>query len=155
MAAGAAGLSSSAAPTHLDLDGRPVPSRLSDREEMAALVEEVGRAGAGSIAYLPSSAIGGLDDVDMDYLVRLGQVSGLPVIIQGLGGRNKVATIVRWTGPEGPRAVETETPTALVQQLATEFGGEVPGLTVARPTLEDIYLRMIGVAAVPAEAVSS
>jgi ABC-2 type transport system ATP-binding protein len=30
-----------------------------------------------------------------------------------------------------------------VADLAARFGGEVPGLTVTRPTLEDIYLTMI------------
>jgi N-acyl-D-amino-acid deacylase len=90
MAAGAAGLSSSAAPTHLDIDDRPVPSRLSDPSELGALVEEAGRTGAGSIAYLPASAVGGLDHADEDFLIELGRISGLPVIIQGLGGRNKV-----------------------------------------------------------------
>jgi ABC-2 type transport system ATP-binding protein len=38
----------------------------------------------------------------------------------------------------------TATPTAFVAELAARFGGEVPDLSVARPTLEDIYLRMIG-----------
>ena len=33
------------------------------------------------------------------------------------------------------------TPTALVAELAARFGGEVPGLTVTRPTLEDVYLQ--------------
>jgi N-acyl-D-amino-acid deacylase len=90
MEAGAAGVSSSAAPTHFDLEDRPVPSRVSDRGELAALVEEAGRHAGGSIAFLPASAIGGLNAEDEDYLIRLGTVSGLPVIIQGLGGRNKV-----------------------------------------------------------------
>ncbi len=35
---------------------------------------------------------------------------------------------------------------ALVAELAARFGGEVPGLTVTRPTLEDVYLEMIGAA---------
>ena len=61
MAAGAAGVSSSAAPTHLDLDDRPVPSRVASRDEFAALAEAAGDAGAGSIAFLPASAIGGID----------------------------------------------------------------------------------------------
>ncbi len=90
MAAGAAGVSSSAAPTHLDLSDRPVPSRLSSHAELLALAEEVGRFGAGSVAFLPASSIGGLNGEDMAYLIELGQRSGLPVIIQGLGGRNKV-----------------------------------------------------------------
>ncbi|HEY1989547.1 MAG TPA: amidohydrolase family protein [Acidimicrobiales bacterium] len=90
MEAGAAGISSSAAPTHLDDDGRPVPSRLSGRAELLALATAVGRAGTGSIAFLPASSIGGLDDADKQLLMDIGAASGLPVIIQGLGGRNKV-----------------------------------------------------------------
>jgi ABC-2 type transport system ATP-binding protein len=31
----------------------------------------------------------------------------------------------------------------VVAELAAKFGGEIPGLTVTRPTLEDIYLSMI------------
>jgi ABC-2 type transport system ATP-binding protein len=31
-----------------------------------------------------------------------------------------------------------------VQDLSARFDGEVPGLSVARPTLEDVYLRLIG-----------
>jgi ABC-2 type transport system ATP-binding protein len=61
-----------------------------------------------------------------------------------LGGRDTAATIVGWDGPAGRISKATDTPTALVQKLGGEFGGEIPGLTVARPTLEDIYLRMIG-----------
>jgi N-acyl-D-amino-acid deacylase len=90
MEAGAAGVSSSAAPTHLDTAGRPVPSRFAEHEELLALAEEVGRYGAGSVAFLPFSAIGGITPDDEEYLIALGKASGLPVIIQGLGGRNKV-----------------------------------------------------------------
>jgi ABC-2 type transport system ATP-binding protein len=39
---------------------------------------------------------------------------------------------------------QSATPTALVADLAGRFGGEVPGLTVTRPSLEDVYLTMIG-----------
>ncbi len=34
--------------------------------------------------------------------------------------------------------------TGFVRDLATRFPGEVPELAVTRPTLEDVYLRMIG-----------
>src|SRR4029079_5535296 len=77
-------------PPPLALVARPVPSRLADRGELYALAEEAGRAGAGSIAFLPASAVGGLDHADEDFLIELSRASGLPVIIQGLGGRNKV-----------------------------------------------------------------
>ena len=60
-----------------------------------------------------------------------------------LGGRDQAATVVSWDGPGGRESVATDTPTAEVAKLAARFGGEIPGLTVARPTLEDIYLAMI------------
>jgi N-acyl-D-aspartate/D-glutamate deacylase len=90
MEAGAAGLSSSAAPTHLDIDDRPVPSRLAEHEELLALADELGRFGRGTVAFLPFSSIGGLDDADKEYLIEIGRRAGTPVVIQGLGGRNKV-----------------------------------------------------------------
>jgi N-acyl-D-amino-acid deacylase len=90
MQAGAAGLSSTHAPTHLDSLDRPVPSRLASKGELEALVAEVGRANGGSISYLPYSSIGGLDEADGDFLIRLALSSRLPIIIQGLGARSKV-----------------------------------------------------------------
>ncbi|WP_433387282.1 ABC transporter ATP-binding protein [Micromonospora sp. KLBMP9576] len=62
-----------------------------------------------------------------------------------LGNRREALATVSWRTPQGAReSAESATPTALVAELAARFGGEVPGLTVTRPTLEDIYLRMIG-----------
>ena len=61
-----------------------------------------------------------------------------------LGGRADAAATVSWRTPDGGvERAESATPTALVAELAARFGGEVPGLTVSRPTLEDVYLRMI------------
>jgi ABC-2 type transport system ATP-binding protein len=61
-----------------------------------------------------------------------------------LGGRNTAQATVRWHGPDGPQTAATDTPTALVTELAAQFGGEIPELVISRPTLEDIYLTMIG-----------
>ena len=61
-----------------------------------------------------------------------------------LGDRAQAPARVSWTGPDGPDSVQTQTPTEYVRQLAQRFGGEVPGLTVSRPSLEDVYLAMIG-----------
>jgi ABC-2 type transport system ATP-binding protein len=60
-----------------------------------------------------------------------------------LGGRHTGTTRVAWTEDGAPRSVETETPTALVAELAARMGGEVPNLTVTRPTLEDMYLDLV------------
>src|SRR4051812_17030849 len=61
-----------------------------------------------------------------------------------LGGRASRPARVSWSGPNGPESAHTQAPTALVAELAEKFGGEVPGLAVARPSLEEIYLEMIG-----------
>jgi N-acyl-D-aspartate/D-glutamate deacylase len=90
MAAGAAGFSSSHSPTQVDGDGRPVPSRFASLGELVELVEETGRSGGGSISYLPKSVVGGLDSADEELLIELGIRSRLPIVIQGLGGRDKV-----------------------------------------------------------------
>ncbi|MCU0301626.1 MAG: ABC transporter ATP-binding protein [Candidatus Nanopelagicales bacterium] len=67
-----------------------------------------------------------------------------------LGGRHTGSARVRWTEDGQPRSEETEEPTALVAALAARFGGEVPNLTVTRPTLEDMYLALVDEPAEPA-----
>ena len=87
MYAGAAGFSSSRAPTHVDPFDKPVPSRHADRDELLELIEATGEGGAGSISFLPETAVRGLEKADRELLVELGRRSGLPVIIQGMGCR--------------------------------------------------------------------
>jgi N-acyl-D-aspartate/D-glutamate deacylase len=87
MAAGAAGFSSSHAPTHTDHQGRPVPSRHADFDEVLALAATAGEGGAGSIAFLASTAVQGYDAADRERLIQLAHASGLPVVVQGMGYR--------------------------------------------------------------------
>ena len=62
-----------------------------------------------------------------------------------LGGRRDAAATVSWTDTDGSRrSVRTAEPTRTVAELAATFVGEVPGLSVTRPTLEDVYLEMVG-----------
>jgi ABC-2 type transport system ATP-binding protein len=62
-----------------------------------------------------------------------------------LGGRQQELATVTWTAPDGTRRSTTSAePTRTVTELAGRFDGEVPGLTVTRPTLEETYLRMVG-----------
>jgi ABC-2 type transport system ATP-binding protein len=61
-----------------------------------------------------------------------------------LGGRESAPAVVTWTEDGVRRSEASPTPTAFVRDLATRFPGEVPDLAVARPTLEDVYLTMIG-----------
>jgi ABC-2 type transport system ATP-binding protein len=61
-----------------------------------------------------------------------------------LGGRADSDTVVRWTEDGRHREQRTNHPTSLVVELASRFDGEVPDLVVTRPSLEDVYLQMIG-----------
>jgi ABC-2 type transport system ATP-binding protein len=51
---------------------------------------------------------------------------------------------VQWRDGDQIKSEKTDNPTSLVSTLSARFGGEVPELMVTRPSLEDIYLEMIG-----------
>ncbi len=60
-----------------------------------------------------------------------------------LGGRADAQVSVSWDEAGTRHTVRTDAPTAEVLALQTRFGGEVPGLAVTRPSLEDTYLSLI------------
>jgi ABC-2 type transport system ATP-binding protein len=61
-----------------------------------------------------------------------------------LGGRATHQATVAWRDGDQIKTEKTDNPTAVVSSLAARFNGEVPELVVTRPSLEDIYLEMIG-----------
>jgi ABC-2 type transport system ATP-binding protein len=61
-----------------------------------------------------------------------------------LGGRATSQATVAWRDGETIKSEQSDNPTELVTKLSAHFGGEVPELVVTRPSLEDIYLEMIG-----------
>lgn len=61
-----------------------------------------------------------------------------------LGGRSTAKATVQWLDANGVASEESDNPTAVVTKLSAQFGGEIPELSITRPSLEDIYLKMIG-----------
>ena len=61
-----------------------------------------------------------------------------------LGGRSTAKATVSWMGISGLESEESDNPTAVVNKLAAQFAGDIPELVITRPSLEDIYLKMIG-----------
>jgi ABC-2 type transport system ATP-binding protein len=61
-----------------------------------------------------------------------------------LGGRATSQATVAWRDGDITKSEKSDNPTELVTKLSSHFGGEVPELVVTRPSLEDIYLEMIG-----------
>ena len=76
---------------------------------------------------------------------RLAVISTGRIVAEGtpatLGGRSTAAATVRWDG----RRETVEDPTELITRLVKD-GADLRSLTVTRPTLEDVYLDLIGTA---------
>jgi ABC-2 type transport system ATP-binding protein len=114
------------------------------RRRFWALIRELARAGTTILLtthYLDEAEA----LADRVAVISAGQivVTGPPA---GLGGRPDAAATVSWLEAGRGRTVRTHTPTSLIAELARQHDGEIPGLTVSRPTLDDVYLTMIGAA---------
>ncbi len=61
-----------------------------------------------------------------------------------LGGRDESVATVTWREGDVDRTLQTQEPARLVSDLYARLGDEVPALAILRPSLEDIYLSLIG-----------
>jgi ABC-2 type transport system ATP-binding protein len=61
-----------------------------------------------------------------------------------LGGRATSQATVQWRDGNQIKSEKTDNPTAVIAALSAHFNGEIPELVVTRPSLEDIYIEMIG-----------
>jgi ABC-type multidrug transport system, ATPase component len=87
-----------------------------------------------------------LDEIEA-LATRLAVIAKGRVVAEGepatLGGRASAKARVSWLEDGARRSVETDEPTRTVLELSRRFSGEVPELTIKRPTLEDIYLELV------------
>lgn len=60
-----------------------------------------------------------------------------------IGNRSNATAVVSWAEGGVERSEPTIEPTAFVRALADRLGGEIPELSVHRPTLEDTYLSLL------------
>jgi ABC-2 type transport system ATP-binding protein len=60
-----------------------------------------------------------------------------------IGERSEDVAIVRWLDHGDPVEQVTSSPTSLIAELHAQHGGELDGLEVRRPSLEDVYLRLV------------
>jgi ABC-2 type transport system ATP-binding protein len=61
-----------------------------------------------------------------------------------LGGRDDSLATITWREDDEVQSITSHEPTRMVAELAARLGGEIPGLAIHRPSLEDIYLSLIG-----------
>ena len=89
------------------------------------------------------------------YLEEAAQLADRAAVINGgrivdmgtiseIGGAEARVPVVRWIEGGSRREQRTTEPAALVAKLRTDLGGEPDGLEVIRPSLEDIYLSLVG-----------
>lgn len=79
---------------------------------------------------------------------RAGVIAGGKLIdigrIHEIGGEDAKVPSVTWLSNGVVHHERTHEPTALAARLYAEAGGEVEGLEITRPSLEDIYLDLVG-----------
>ncbi|GMA32141.1 ABC transporter ATP-binding protein [Litorihabitans aurantiacus] len=90
---------------------------------------------------------------------RVGVIIGGRLVDVGpvaqIGGFDARVPVVSWREDDGERRVRrTETPASLVTEVAARLGHEPRDLTVARPSLEDVYLDLVAAATTRTEAAS-
>ncbi|MEO9103803.1 MAG: ABC transporter ATP-binding protein, partial [Terrimesophilobacter sp.] len=64
--------------------------------------------------------------------------------IGDIGGAEARIPVVRWRSGGVQHEQRTTEPAAMVAHLSSQAGGEPDGLEVIRPSLEDIYLELVG-----------
>jgi ABC-2 type transport system ATP-binding protein len=79
---------------------------------------------------------------------RAGVIAGGKLIdigrIDEIGGADARIPIVRWRDQNGRHAERTAEPAAVVARLLAALGDEPDGREILRPSLEDIYLGLVG-----------
>ncbi len=80
---------------------------------------------------------------DRAGIIAAGRMVGIGPIGE-IGGRDSRTPIVRWVEQGVVREERTDSPAAVVAHLIQRLGGEPEGLEVIRPSLEDVYLDLVG-----------
>ena len=102
-----------------------------------------GLAGGGTTILLTTHYLDEAEHLaDRVGVVAAGRLLALDTP-DALGGRRSQEATVTWVEDGATRTLRTAEPTAEVARLAARFTGEVPELTVTRPSLEDTYLGLI------------
>lgn len=64
--------------------------------------------------------------------------------VGSIGSAESRVPVVRWRDADGEHEERTTAPASFVARLVQETGGEPDGVEIRRPSLEEIYLRLIG-----------
>jgi ABC-2 type transport system ATP-binding protein len=106
-------------------------------DEAQALADRVAIISGGEIVAVgPPSELGGRADAPTEIFFNLPAGVGISDLPQGAGEATRMNGGVRLTTTEPVRLL------AALTAWALEKGHDLPGLTVSRPSLEDVYLQL-------------
>ncbi len=112
------------------------------RHEFWDLIDSL--AGGGTTIILTTHYLDEAEHLaDRVGIIAQGRIVALDTP-QRLGGRADSQATVGWTEDGEHRQIVTAEPTRIVRELAARLPGEIPDLAITRPSLEDVYLRLIG-----------
>jgi ABC-2 type transport system ATP-binding protein len=112
------------------------------RHEFWDLIRELKREGTTILLtthYLDEAAQLG----DRAGIIANGKLIDIGTIDE-IGGAGARIPVVRWRDSNGPHEERTTEPAALVARLYEQTDGEPHGLEVIRPSLESVYLDLVG-----------
>jgi ABC-2 type transport system ATP-binding protein len=112
------------------------------RHEFWDLIRELKREGTTILLtthYLDEAAQLG----DRAGIIANGKLIDIGTIDE-IGGAGARIPVVRWRDSNGPHEERTTEPAALVARLYAQTDGEPHGLEVIRPSLESVYLDLVG-----------
>src|SRR5262249_7120425 len=100
LAAGALGFATSKSPTHAGADGKPVPSRLADIDEVYRIAEAVKAHARGVMQITPGEGL------FVDEFAEIAKRTGVPVswtaLLTGIGPPGTAVTLLDMTVAAGP-----------------------------------------------------
>jgi N-acyl-D-amino-acid deacylase len=118
LAAGALGFATSKSPTHAGAEGKPVPSRLAEIDELFCIAEALKDAGHGIMQITPGAGL------FVDEMGKLSQQTGLPVswtaLLTGIGKPGTAIDLLEMTAKAGGEVWPQIACRPLVMQLTFE-----------------------------------
>ncbi|MBI3742666.1 MAG: amidohydrolase family protein [Chloroflexi bacterium] len=85
MEAGAGGFTTSLSPTQVGWYQEPIPSALSNYDEIVELASAVGESGVGTVGILPRTLLQGVTPAERQEIVRVGLAARRPLVLQVAG----------------------------------------------------------------------
>ncbi|MBV9284219.1 MAG: amidohydrolase family protein [Acidimicrobiia bacterium] len=118
LAAGALGFATSKSPTHAGAEGKPVPSRLAELDEVMRIAEAVRDAGRGVMQITPG------EGMFVDEMAQISKLTGRPVswtaLLTGIGPPGTAITLLDMTADAGDNVWPQIACRPLVMQITFE-----------------------------------